>query len=67
MTFRLTYEIAHEQHQPGQADRVVRIDLDMEPASSMETVDAVNAWLTAVSGERETLSRDTMAVEGEDG
>lgn len=66
MTFRLTYEITHAQTEPGQADRVVRIDLDMQPTSSMETIDGINAWLTAVSGERETLSRDdSMAAEEE--
>lgn len=59
MTFRLTYEIAHDQAQPGQASRVIRIDLDCEPASANEVTEAVSAFLTAVTGEREALRRDT--------
>lgn len=59
MTFRLTYEVAHDQAAPGQAGRVVRIELECEPASSDEVGEAVAAFLTAATGERETLRRDT--------
>lgn len=60
MTFRLTYEITHDQAAPGQAGRVTRLDLECEPASEDEVNAAVNAFLTAVTGERETLRRDTF-------
>lgn len=59
MTFRLTYEISHDQVGPGQAGRVIRIDLECEPASADEVSEAVSAFLTAVTGERETLRQDT--------
>lgn len=59
MTFRLTYEITHDQAAPGQAGRVIRIDLECEPASASEVTEALSGFLTAVTGEREALRQDT--------
>lgn len=59
MTFRLTYEITHDQAAPGQAGRVIRVDLECEPASADEVGEAVTAFLTVVTGERESLRADT--------
>lgn len=67
MTFRLTYEIAHDQSAPGQAARVIRVDLECEPASEDEVREAVSAFLAAVTGERETLRRDTVKSKPSDG
>lgn len=64
MTFRLTYEITHDQGVSREgagvtAGRIIRIDLECEPASEDETREAVSAFLTAATGEREALRRDT--------
>jgi hypothetical protein len=64
MTFRLTYEITHDQAAPGQAARVIRIDLECEPASADEVTEALNGFLAAVTGEREALRRDTLEHDG---
>lgn len=65
MTFRLTYEVVMEQTLPGQAARIVRIEADVEPASDHEVGEAVQAFLTAVTGEREALHRETRRSFGE--
>ena len=59
MTFRLMYEVTHDQAAPGQAGRVIRIELECEPASAAEVTEAVTAFLTAATGEREALRQDT--------
>ncbi len=64
MTFRLTYEITHDQAAPGTAGRVIRIDLECEPASADEVTEALNGFLTAVTGEREALRQDTAHIDG---
>jgi len=58
MTFRLSYEITHDQTGPGLAGRVIRIELECEPASEREVTEALNGFLTAVTGEREALRAD---------
>jgi hypothetical protein len=65
MIFRLTYEITHDQAAPGQAGRVIRLDLECEPASADEVTEALNGFLTAVTGEREALRQDTRSNAGE--
>lgn len=55
MTFRLAYEVAHDQSAPGAAGRVVRIDLECEPASADEVGEAVSAFLAAAAAEREAI------------
>jgi hypothetical protein len=65
MTFRLVYEITHDQAAPGQAGRVIRIDLECEPASAAEVTEALNGFLTAVTGEREALRQDTGHIDGD--
>ena len=69
MTFRLTYEITHDQgvSRDGAgvtAGRVIRIDLECEPASADEVTEALNGFLTAVTGEREALRQDTSGNDG---
>ena len=59
MTFRMVYEITHDQTGPGLAGRVVRVELECEPASSSEVAEALSGFLTAVTGEREALRQDT--------
>jgi hypothetical protein len=59
VTFRLVYEITHDQAGPGQAARVIRVEMECEPAAAAEVQEAVGAFLTAVTGEREALRRDT--------
>jgi hypothetical protein len=59
MTFRLTYEITHDQSGPGLAGRVIRVELECEPASAAEVTEALNGFLTAITGEREALRQDT--------
>lgn len=59
MTFRLTYEITHDQAAPGSAGRVIRVELECEPASASEVQEALSGFLTAVTGEREALRQDT--------
>ena len=56
MTFRLI---------PGQAERIVRIEVEIEPASDHEVGEAVQAFLTAVTGEREALHREARLSFGE--
>ena len=65
MTFRLFYEVAMGQTIPGQAERIVRIEVEIEPASDHEVGDAVQAFLTAVTGEREALHREARLSFGE--
>lgn len=64
MTFRLIYEITHDQLGVSQAARVIRVDLECEPASADEVGEAVTAFLTVVTGERESLRADTRDDEG---
>jgi hypothetical protein len=63
VTFRLSYEVGLDQHvlhgQGTTAARVVTIEADIEPASDTELNIACQAWLTAVTGEREALHRET--------
>lgn len=66
MTFRLTYEITHDQAAPGQAARVIRLEMECEPASADEVNEAVTAFLTAATGEREALRHDTLGNDGKD-
>lgn len=65
MTFRLSYEVTMDQTIPGQAARIVHIEADIEPASDHEISEAVQAFLTAVTGEREALHRETRRNAGE--
>lgn len=63
MTFRLVYEITHDQTGPGLAGRVIRVELECEPASASEVQEALSGFLTAVTGEREALRHDTAPPE----
>lgn len=65
MTFRLSYEVAMGQTIPGQAERIVRIEVEIEPASDHEVGEAVQAFLTAVTGERGALHREARLSFGE--
>lgn len=65
MSFRLSYEVSIDQTLPGQAARVVRIEADIEPASDHEVSEAVQTFLTAVTGEREAFHRETRRSAGE--
>lgn len=65
MTFRLSYEVTLDQNTPGQAQRIVRIEAEVEPASDHEIAEAVQGFLTAVTGEREALYRETRWSAGE--
>lgn len=65
MTFRLSYEVTMDQTIPGQAARIVRIEAEVEPASEHEVAEAVQAFLTAMTGEREALHRETRRNAGE--
>jgi hypothetical protein len=67
MTFRLVYEITHDQDAPGQAARIVRLELECEPASEDEVREAVSVFLTAATGEREALYREGRHLAGDDG
>lgn len=72
MTFRLTYEITHDQRTAREgagydAGRVIRIDLECEPASADEVTEALNGFLTVVTGEREALRQDTARYDGDAG
>lgn len=62
MAIRLYYEVAFGQTMPGQADRLVRIDMEADGTTPEETREALSAFLTAASGERETIHRTVMAV-----
>jgi len=71
MTFRLTYEITHDQGVSREgagvtAGRVIRIDLECEPASADEVTEALNGFLAVVTGEREALCHDTGRIDGQE-
>ena len=54
----LTYEIVTDQNVPGHAGRILRIELSCDGAGLPETQEALMAWMTTVTGEREALMRE---------
>ena len=57
MSFRMSYEVTFDLSARDQAGRVVRLEMDVEPASMPELSEAISAFLTGVAGEREMLFR----------
>lgn len=58
MVLHLSYEIVTEQNIPGQAGRILRIELSCDGTALPETQEAISAWITTVTGEREALMRE---------
>lgn len=61
MAFILLYTISHGQNAEHQADRIVTVRVECDPSTEVELREVMGSWLTAVTGERETLRQNDAA------
>jgi hypothetical protein len=63
VSFHLSYEVVSEQNAPGQASRIVKVAAECDAESLSEAQEAISAFLTAVTGEREMAFRLALELE----
>ena len=63
MSYRMAYQITHEQHGVGNAGRIILIEVECETPQTIEEIrETVTGFLTAVTGEREVLRQQDVAA-----
>lgn len=65
MAFILQYTLSHGQNAEHQADRIITVRVECDPNTEVELREITSSWLTAVTGERETLRQQDNAELGD--